>query len=284
MRKSLYRRHNQVFLGLLRRYREQGRFRQRDLAQHLGSGQGTVSKAETGNRRLDVIELREWLMAMGVDFLEFMAELHEQLEASSLQLDPWSLHGPGDASVERADSVSSDGSVSAARALTQAAQVLFDKQVEALTLTLIPAMRAALRREVTDTLAELDRDQQPGRILARWIGLLKAGHKDAATLLQPGEAEIVGHARDMANVMLSNWMGLLAHCTPVEVRVRLAAVRCDPSELPGEVLNGCLAWPIPQPEAKALLVAFLGDGWSPERVHDWASVPWAGRAPLPGER
>jgi len=90
MRKSLYRRHNQVFLGLLRRYREQGKFRQRDLAQNLGSVQGTVSKAETGNRRLDVIELREWLLAMGVDFLEFMGELHQQLEALN-EPDPWSL-------------------------------------------------------------------------------------------------------------------------------------------------------------------------------------------------
>lgn len=90
MRKSLYRRHNQVFLGLLRRYREQGRFRQRDLAQNLGSAQGTVSKAETGNRRLDVIELREWLLAMGVDFLEFMGELHRQLEALN-EPDPWTL-------------------------------------------------------------------------------------------------------------------------------------------------------------------------------------------------
>ena len=76
MRKSIYRRHNQVFLGLLRRYREQGRFRQRDLAQHLGSVQGTVSKAETGHRRLDVIELREWLLAMGVDFLGFLSLIH----------------------------------------------------------------------------------------------------------------------------------------------------------------------------------------------------------------
>jgi transcriptional regulator with XRE-family HTH domain len=88
MRKSLYRRHNQVFLDLLRRYREQGKFRQRDLALHLGSVQGTVSKAETGNRRLDVIELREWLLAMGVDFLEFMTALHEQLESLN-HLEPW---------------------------------------------------------------------------------------------------------------------------------------------------------------------------------------------------
>jgi hypothetical protein len=47
-----------------------------------------VSKAETGNRRLDVIELREWLLAMGADFLAFMTELHEQLESLD-HIDPW---------------------------------------------------------------------------------------------------------------------------------------------------------------------------------------------------
>lgn len=97
MRKSLYRRHNQVFLDLLRRYREQGKFRQRDLAQHLGSVQGTVSKAETGNRRLDVIELREWLLAMGVDFLAFMGELHGQLQSLS-QVDSWPAYRPTETS------------------------------------------------------------------------------------------------------------------------------------------------------------------------------------------
>jgi len=81
MLKSLHRRHNQVFLQLLRRRRETGKLRQSDLALYLGSDQATVSKVENGGRRLDVIELREWLLALEVDFLEFMHELDDLLDA-----------------------------------------------------------------------------------------------------------------------------------------------------------------------------------------------------------
>lgn len=81
MLKSLHRRHNQVFLELLRRRRETGKLRQADLALYLGSDQATVSKVENGGRRLDVIELREWLLALEVDFLEFMHELDESLRS-----------------------------------------------------------------------------------------------------------------------------------------------------------------------------------------------------------
>jgi len=81
MLKSLHRRHNQVFLELLRRRREIGKLRQTDLAQYLGSDQATVSKVENGGRRLDVIELREWLLALEVDFLDFMHELDDLLKS-----------------------------------------------------------------------------------------------------------------------------------------------------------------------------------------------------------
>jgi transcriptional regulator with XRE-family HTH domain len=55
------------------------RLRQSDLAERLGSGQGTVSKAERGERRLDVIELRDWLQAMDLDFVTFVRELDRRL-------------------------------------------------------------------------------------------------------------------------------------------------------------------------------------------------------------
>jgi site-specific recombinase XerC len=45
----------------------------------VGSGQGTVSKAERGERRLDVIELRDWLQAMDLDFVTFVRELDRRL-------------------------------------------------------------------------------------------------------------------------------------------------------------------------------------------------------------
>ena len=58
MPKSLYSRHNEIFLELLRRSRESVPLRQADLAMLLGRDQGTVSKVENGERRLDVVQLR----------------------------------------------------------------------------------------------------------------------------------------------------------------------------------------------------------------------------------
>jgi len=79
MLKSLHTWHNQEFLKLLRSCRSRQRLRQLDLARRLGRGQATVSKVERGVRRLDIIELRAWLVALDIDFLDFMAELNDQL-------------------------------------------------------------------------------------------------------------------------------------------------------------------------------------------------------------
>ncbi|MGY4829155.1 helix-turn-helix domain-containing protein [Sphaerotilaceae bacterium SBD11-9] len=80
MPKSLYNRHNEIFLELLRRSRESVPLRQADLAMLLGRDQGTVSRVENGERRLDVVQLRDWLRALGVDFRGFMGQLDERLD------------------------------------------------------------------------------------------------------------------------------------------------------------------------------------------------------------
>ena len=81
MVKSLHSRHNEVFLELLRDSREAVKLRQADLADRLGRAQAIVSKAESGERRLDVIELRAWLIALDVDFVAFINELDRRLQA-----------------------------------------------------------------------------------------------------------------------------------------------------------------------------------------------------------
>ena len=73
MLKSIHSRHNEVLLGLLRSSRVAARLRQTDLALRLGREQAVVSKVERGERRLDVIELRAWLLALDVDFLTFLS-------------------------------------------------------------------------------------------------------------------------------------------------------------------------------------------------------------------
>jgi transcriptional regulator with XRE-family HTH domain len=80
MSKSLYSRHNHVFLEMLRTSREARNLRQRDVARLLGRGQATVSKVEAGAMRLDVIELRAWLRALDVDFVDFINRLEQRLQ------------------------------------------------------------------------------------------------------------------------------------------------------------------------------------------------------------
>ena len=79
MYKSIHSPQNQVFLALLRDYRRLRRLRQADVGDRLGKDQGMVSKVESGERRLDVIELRAWLYAIDVDFIAFMKELDARL-------------------------------------------------------------------------------------------------------------------------------------------------------------------------------------------------------------
>ena len=79
MYKSIHTPQNQVLLDLLRNYRQRRRLRQIDVGMRLGKDQGMISKVESGERRLDVIELRAWLEAIEVDFIAFMKELDSQL-------------------------------------------------------------------------------------------------------------------------------------------------------------------------------------------------------------
>lgn len=60
-----------VLITRLRRLREARRLRQADLAEKLGKPQSYVSKVEGLERRLDVIELYDWLIALEHDPLEF---------------------------------------------------------------------------------------------------------------------------------------------------------------------------------------------------------------------
>lgn len=84
MSKTLYSRHNEIFLTMLRGIRTARRLRQADLADRLGRGQGLVSKVERGERRLDVIELRDWLNALDTDFIGFASSLDAELRLHSV--------------------------------------------------------------------------------------------------------------------------------------------------------------------------------------------------------
>lgn len=69
-------------LGLLRQVRLERGVKQTDLMQKLRIDQSTISRIETGDRRLDAIELRNYCLALGISFPEFVAMLEASLAKS----------------------------------------------------------------------------------------------------------------------------------------------------------------------------------------------------------
>jgi len=75
MKKSQYSDAYQLFLTELRSARMAVGMTQVQLSEALEVDQPYVSRVESGSRRLDVVELHEWLQVLGVDWGEFMATL-----------------------------------------------------------------------------------------------------------------------------------------------------------------------------------------------------------------
>ena len=67
------------FLTELRAARESVGMTQAALAERLTVHQTLVSKAELGTRRVDVIELRVWLGALGMSLPDFIGRLEARL-------------------------------------------------------------------------------------------------------------------------------------------------------------------------------------------------------------
>ncbi len=65
--------------ALLRDVRTEAGLRQADLAQQLGQPQSFVSKYESGERRLDVLELRRICRLLGLSLQDFIRRLEERI-------------------------------------------------------------------------------------------------------------------------------------------------------------------------------------------------------------
>ena len=72
MQKSLSSSKQKAFLELLRNVREEAGLRQIDVAQRLSQPQSFVSKYESGERRLDLLELELVCEACETDVLQFV--------------------------------------------------------------------------------------------------------------------------------------------------------------------------------------------------------------------
>lgn len=75
MQKTLYTREYQRMLQRLQVARRSAQLTQAELAKRLDWTQAEISKCETGVRRLDVIELKLWVEALGTDLLRFVSEM-----------------------------------------------------------------------------------------------------------------------------------------------------------------------------------------------------------------
>lgn len=79
VRKSINTPQNKRFLSLLREIRIEAGLTQADLAARIQKDQTFVSKYESGERRLDFLEVREICNAVGVSLTQFVRRLEKEL-------------------------------------------------------------------------------------------------------------------------------------------------------------------------------------------------------------
>ncbi|MGO9108555.1 MAG: helix-turn-helix domain-containing protein [Thermoguttaceae bacterium] len=79
MRKTHPQEGRDSLLALLRQIRLDAKLRQVDLAKRLGQPQSFVSKYESGERRVDILELRSLCKAVGITLEQFVARLEQRL-------------------------------------------------------------------------------------------------------------------------------------------------------------------------------------------------------------
>jgi transcriptional regulator with XRE-family HTH domain len=69
-----------VLRSLLSNLRSEANLRQVDLADRLGKPQSFVSKYESGERRLDLIELREICLVLEISLSDFVKRFESEIE------------------------------------------------------------------------------------------------------------------------------------------------------------------------------------------------------------
>lgn len=81
MQKSIFSREQVVLQELLRQMRRDAGLRQQDLAVRLGKPQPFVSRYESGEKLLDLPELRQVCLSLGVSLIDFVMRYEERLAA-----------------------------------------------------------------------------------------------------------------------------------------------------------------------------------------------------------
>jgi len=79
MEKSVHSENQKKLQRLLRDLREAKNLRQEDVAEELEVPQSFVSKIESGERRLDILELRDVCSVLGIGLAKFCKQLEEAI-------------------------------------------------------------------------------------------------------------------------------------------------------------------------------------------------------------
>jgi len=80
VRKNIHTKEQKHLSALLRELRQKAGLTQTQLAKLLNTDQTIISKYETGERRLDILELREMCRALGLSLSDFVRRLEHQLK------------------------------------------------------------------------------------------------------------------------------------------------------------------------------------------------------------
>jgi len=83
MQKNLHTQDHALLRELLVELRVEARLTQVELANRLEWEQTHISRVERGVRRLDVLELRSWVYALGMSLRDFIERFEQRLEANT---------------------------------------------------------------------------------------------------------------------------------------------------------------------------------------------------------
>jgi transcriptional regulator with XRE-family HTH domain len=80
MKKTINSKEHKILLELLFQLREQKGIKQTDLAKKLKVPQSFISKYESGERRLDLIELKQICFCLGISLTDFTSKFEKAVE------------------------------------------------------------------------------------------------------------------------------------------------------------------------------------------------------------
>jgi transcriptional regulator with XRE-family HTH domain len=83
VKKSIHKKEYKYFVQVFTEYRIKAKLLQVDLAKKLGVPQSFVSKIETGQRKVDIIELREICSHLNVTITEFVTKLEKEIKTKT---------------------------------------------------------------------------------------------------------------------------------------------------------------------------------------------------------